>query len=299
MKDKCTLCGLEANYFDTFGFDGSKYDCPRCGRVEISGTAEAVYLNNPKYENEKHILSGITRYRTENNLKPIVILSDSYDYLKDEYYIPRNVSQKLNLLLRYLSKKSDYAGHKIEINYGLDYPITFSKSVNEFNFILEQIKDKKLIIQNPDASFCLTVEGWNRIEELNTKIIDKKQGFIAMWFDESLIEVYANGFRKAIKDCEYEPMRIDIKEHNNKIDDEIIAEIRNSKLLIADFTGQRGGVYFEAGFAQGLGIPVIWTCNKEDVSNLHFDTRQYNHITWSNSEDLYTQLVNRIKATIK
>ena len=94
-------------------------------------------------------------------------------------------------------------------------------------------------------------------------------------------------------------MRIDLKQHINKIDDEIIAEIRNSKFLIADFTGNRGGVYYEAGFAYGLGIPVIWTCKKEDISELHFDTRQYNHITWTNSEDLYIQLVNRIKATIK
>ena len=40
-------------------------------------------------------------------------------------------------------------------------------------------------------------------------------------------------------------------------------QIRKSKFLIADFTGQRGGVYYEAGFAYGLGLPVIWTCRKD------------------------------------
>ena len=36
-------------------------------------------------------------------------------------------------------------------------------------------------------------------------------------------------------------------EHINRIGDEIISQIRRSKFLIADFTGHRGGVYFEAG----------------------------------------------------
>jgi hypothetical protein len=43
-------------------------------------------------------------------------------------------------------------------------------------------------------------------------------------------------------------------------------------LLVADFTGQRGGVYWEAGFAQGLGIPVIRTCKSDELWKLHFDT---------------------------
>jgi nucleoside 2-deoxyribosyltransferase len=67
---------------------------------------------------------------------------------------------------------------------------------------------------------------------------------------------------------------------------------------VADFTGQRHGVYFEAGFAQGLGLPVIWTCREDHVKNLHFDTRQQNHITWEQSDDLREKLKNRIWAVI-
>ena len=92
------------------------------------------------------------------------------------------------------------------------------------------------------------------------------------------------------------------KEHVNKIDDEIIAEIRRSRFLVADFTqgqdGARGGVYFEAGFAFGLGIPVIYTCRKDMIEKLAFDTRQYNHIFWECNEDLRRSLGNRIAATI-
>jgi hypothetical protein len=70
---------------------------------------------------------------------------------------------------------------------------------------------------------------------------------------------------KAIYDSGYDPRRVDQQHHHlNKVDDEIVAEIRRSRFLVADFTCEpgkvRGGVYFEAGFARGLNIPIIWTC---------------------------------------
>ena len=99
-----------------------------------------------------------------------------------------------------------------------------------------------------------------------------------------------------------EAQRIDRKEHSNKIDDEIIAEIRRSRFVVADFTCERekvrGGVYYEAGFALGLGLPVIWTCRKDCLDYLHFDTRQYNHIVWETPEELYARLKARIGAFI-
>jgi len=93
-------------------------------------------------------------------------------------------------------------------------------------------------------------------------------------------------------------MRIDRKEHANKICDEIVAEIRRSPFLVADYTGQRGGVYYEAGFAAGLGIPVILTCRKDDLKNIHFDVRQYNCIHWETPSELARRLQVRIEAVI-
>ena len=46
----------------------------------------------------------------------------------------------------------------------------------------------------------------------------------------------------------------------------------------------------------GLTIPVIWTCRKDEVANLSFDTRQYPHILWETKEELKEKLKNRIKA---
>jgi hypothetical protein len=48
--------------------------------------------------------------------------------------------------------------------------------------------------------------------------------------------------------------------------------------MVADFTGHRGGVYFEAGDGLGLGIPAIWTCRYDELKKSHFDMRQFNYI---------------------
>jgi nucleoside 2-deoxyribosyltransferase len=71
-----------------------------------------------------------------------------------------------------------------------------------------------------------------------------------------------------------------------------------SAFLIADFTGHRGGVYFETGYAMGRGLPVIWMCRKDDVDNLHFDIRQYNSINRSEPTELAKRLQKGIEALL-
>jgi len=126
-----------------------------------------------------------------------------------------------------------------------------------------------------------------------------RQAFVAMSFAPDLNSAYTDGIRPALRETGYSPMRIDELQHNDKIDDKIVAELRRSGLLIADFTGHRGGVYFEAGYGLGRGIPVIWSCRLDDVEKAHFDTRQFNHLTWTTPDDLREKLANRIRATLE
>jgi hypothetical protein len=121
-----------------------------------------------------------------------------------------------------------------------------------------------------------------------------------MWFNPIMDEVWTEGFHPGIEDAGYKALRIDRHPHNNRIDDEIIVKIKESKFLVADFTARRGGVYFEAGFALGLGKPVIWTVREPELRKIHFDTRQYCFIPWTcdNLPKLREDLRLRIEATI-
>lgn len=94
------------------------------------------------------------------------------------------------------------------------------------------------------------------------------------------------------------PHRVAQREHTEKIDDEIIAQIRRSRLVVADFSLHRAGVYYEAGFAKGLGLEVFFTCRKEDLASLHFDVLQSNTIDWQSPEELRQRLAKRIEAVL-
>ena len=147
----------------------------------------------------------------------------------------------------------------------------------------------------------VTVEGYAKVEDVIGSTVSN-QAFVAMWFDSSMNATYEKGIEPAIQAAGFDAKVINRDPTVDKIDDAIIAEIRRSKFIVADFThgekGARGGVYFEAGFAMGLGIPVIFACRHDMVDKLHFDTRQYSHVVWNDPDDLRQQLLERIQARI-
>jgi hypothetical protein len=169
---------------------------------------------------------------------------------------------------------------------------------NELWFLLvDYLADsEKCVIRvgQGDRVFRISPKGWTRLAGANP---NSRVGFIAMWIDARLNPLFA-AIEKGISDAGYAPERIDKVEHNNRIDDEIIAHIRRSRFIVADMTGNRGGVYFESGFALGLGLEVIWLCRKGRLNRVHFDNRQYNFIEWSFDDlpDLTKRLTTRIEA---
>jgi len=186
-----------------------------------------------------------------------------------------------------LGQSIDLSDPKVEVRLQATDP-------GEVAFIADFLRDQGWVQGNLE----LTPLGAIQADEWKRTASSSMQGFVAMWFDKGMNDAWINGLQKGIVNAGYLATRIDAKEHVNKICDEIIAEIRRSKFLVADFTDQRGGVYFEAGFAAGLGLPVIWTCRKDDLLNLHFDTRQYNFIDWETPDELANRLQKRIEAVI-
>ncbi len=224
------------------------------------------------------------------------------DYLAE----PRTIDgffDQLDRILLYIVRHTERMGRWVSLNLQLDYPIAFAKDSEEFKYMLSVLPGIGYLefasISEDVFEYRLTPEGLKRVDEIRPRLVGAgKQCFVAMWFDDKLNEVYSFGFEPAIRDAGYDPVRIDKVHHNEKICDRIIAEIRRSRFVVADFTGHRGGVYFEAGFAMGLGLPVIWTCRDDALNKTHFDTRQYNHIEWQASGDLRQKLYERICATM-
>lgn len=248
--------------------------------------------------------------RRQGNIAPSVTgeIARSFIGTNDRRSLP--MAKRAERLLRFLISRTNHAGETVVIHECFDSALAWSESVgiDEVLFLLAYLNGQEFI-QNFDhlrmnSERCIatvSVKGYAYLEELITNP-DSSQAFVAMWFDKSMNDAYENGLAKGIRDAGFTPLRIDRKEDVIKIDDEIIAEIRRSRFVVADMThgkkGARGGVYFEAGFALGLDLPVIYCCRDDDISELHFDTQQYHHIFWKTPEELRVNLRNRIRAIV-
>ena len=181
-------------------------------------------------------------------------------------------------VLEYISQKADSITNEIELSEK-DVPRFVLKDKHElFEYIskMSELGYWDLLQFKPDPTTSifkrkvkLTLNGWKKIDEIRITKVDSNQAFVAMWFDDSMDKFYEKGIKPALEKTGFNPI-INVKNvpHNDNIDDLIIAQIRKSGLLIADFTGNRPSVYYEAGFAKGLNIPVIWLCRKSDEVSL-------------------------------
>ena len=211
-------------------------------------------------------------------------------------------------LLGFIAERTPALATSIHIFSGDGEAYAWSESTDwkELTFLVDYLSGEKLLDvyymnMRHHCTCRITMNGYRLIAEQEANIATT-QAFVAMWFDDSMDDAFEKGIKPAIVAAGYKPLRIDQEPDVKKIDDEIIAGIRRSRFLVADFThgdeGARGGVYFEAGFAEGLGIPVIYTCRNDMVDKLHFDTRQYAHIVWETPDELRDGLLHRIRARI-
>ena len=292
-----------------------KWNCPVCGEIycherlhrirlpALNGQEKAMvaaFLHERKVSGrDVTVIAG--EPSPDGQEEPDVVTLDAIlGYMKHVFESPR---ERMNHALLRLARMSAKPGALVRVTHPA---VVYAEDGDVQRFLLGALADAEYVraIETCDPSesrVALTVHGWTKAAELEQERrgVDSTDAFVAMWFDEKMDEAYEKGIKPAIEEAGYGPVRIDRNISPGKICDEIIAQIRKSRFLVADFTGGRQGVYFEAGFAMGLGIPVIWTVREDRVkTDLHFDTRQYRHIDWKDVSDLRTRLRMSIEANI-
>ena len=316
----CPIWGTPAEEKPNDGRDGILVNSPRAGGLYLISRTAIEVIANCDDATKARLTSELVKQRRLGNQCPTVTSTTISDTKLSR---GMSINERVDSALLYLESKSEHLGTAIP--HSEFFQVHDSVNVNELEvsyfdllahsecvgnsdlaFLLNYLAETELVsytfINPPVRSCTLTVKGYARLEALKHVPAVSSRAFVAMWFDDSMAEAWEQGIKPAIVEAGYEPVRIDRVEHINKIDDEIIAEIRKARFVVADFTqggkGARGGVYYEAGFARGLGIPVISTCQKKAIGKVHFDTRQYNHILWEGVDDLRDQLLKRIEAKI-
>jgi nucleoside 2-deoxyribosyltransferase len=306
-KATCVICGFDAASMP-LGAPFFKVTCPRCGSYAVDHSDAPVLLANIKPGDQPIVSEWVyEQNRLDGVDRPPVIRSGDIPSIAARHKF--TFAERVQRLLIYVLEQTDgQPGRDVDIH---DYRVHAALQTFDDDYlghIAHYLKGEGILeVKLPQPARAgargalrvnLTPRGVMQAEELVLAHTASTQGFVAMWFHAEMAEAWEKGFSRAIEAAGYKSLRIDNKEHANKICDEIIAEIRKSRFVVADFTGHRGGVYFEAGYSLGRDIPVIWACRKADIDKLHFDIRQYNCIDWDTPEELSQRLRVRIEAVI-
>ena len=294
-ETNCVICNFIAEITSTSDHGSEiRWKCVRCGEFTTLDSAKSL-INNLSPPNQAK-LSGWIFDQNGKKMTPVIdrdiverVTAQSRPSIRDR--IDRFLLEAIN--------NQSKLGSIFDAMNPRFIAATYSQDIDEVMYLIQVLTHKQMIDQPYlDGGYQVLYEGYNAIDSL---IREKKSFgtcFIAMSFDESLNEAYNKGFKIGIQNAGYDPVRVDKIEHIKRIDDEILVQIRNSNFIVADFTEHKHGVYFEAGFALGLNLPVIWTCRKDSMGGLHFDIRQYNTIKWDSPEDLADRLKSRITEVV-
>jgi hypothetical protein len=146
--------------------------------------------------------------------------------------------------------------------------------------------------------------GWRRYAELKKAHAESRTAFMAPKLgDPSLTRMVDECFRPAVARTGFELRLITDKQPAGIIDNQLRAAILASRFVISDLTHANRGAYWEAGYAEGLGLPVIYTCEKSawDREKTHFDTNHLKTIVWDADEQQSAgeELTATIRATLR
>lgn len=329
MCINCMFCGKECQFHRDADIRGGIdfYDCPSCGRYIFSYLSK-MEMDGIIKEN-KHLISGHLYEFNRGKTDYRDLCGDAIKQLLKDGRVPQTNKQRIERFLLNLYKTDNTIGKTINVLapdtylsiigfdgsdiHKEDISMSYAKDKEELYSMLKALVSLGYMTQTQqhyEYYYSITPKGFERAEQLMSTQTDSTSVFVAMWFGDEVKSVYEEAIQPAIEECGYRAVRVDKIEHNNDITDEIVVGIKGSKFVVADLTGYRGGVYFEAGYAKGLGKELILSCRKDwfdgekDSSGkwikeaVHFDLNHLNTIDWETPVELKMRLVNRINATV-
>lgn len=217
--------------------------------------------------------------------------SDDIDRILENTPLP-NPQEQADLLILRLGQNTKGLGDFETLSPKLWMPIIGAWHEANVGKLVQELAAQGLIKQEnfPNVShpgLTLTMSGWARFQELQRGATQSRKAFMAMPYGNILLDgVYTQCFKPAVKAAGFDLFRLDEQPRAGVIDNRIRVDIRTARFLIADLTNENRGAYWEAGFAEGLDKPVIYTCERSyfDAQKTHFDTNHCTTIVWSQAD---------------
>lgn len=214
-------------------------------------------------------------------------------------------AEQLLLRIYTINKKFGAYIPQEDIFSALDADMNHEKR-GEICFLIEDVLIKSLEFLVPAVNkkkYKISAEGFKFLHESFYKLSPSNSVFCALWFNDKTEKLWFQGIEPAVKSANYIARRIDNEHFTEDVIAQMLILINSSKFVIADLTGNRGGVYYEAGYAKARGLPVIFTCKENSMRSddpPHFDVNHYPILVWNDdslnefSNKLYARIINTI-----
>lgn len=234
---------------------------------------------------------------------------------------PDSLTERVERIMLNLERQSKRLGDLVGFERRASSFLTdlYAEDATESKFTLNALIGRGLVRMEDDRyEVSITDKGWDYLDRLrHRRPSPLNPAFVAMWYGDrkkpetiaAMSELFATIIRPSAEAVGYNADRADVEigwphdaplavstKPSDFIMDKVLGMIRIAPFVIADYTENRNGVYFEAGYARGLGLTVIHTCREDSFEKAHFDVKQIDTILWAKPEELKEKLVDRIRS---
>lgn len=308
----CPICLSPATQGASTG-DNQHFTCARCGRFKLSGTASSVMPSRiEKNPNLPTLLSYFVRRQQGDGSEPAVTVA-TLDAL-DRERVKTPAEQRDDLILWIGSNQPSLVHplkttkHDVAASIGAykTYKADRADAEDGLQWLWQEIGNEKDFVWNDRADgllLTMTMKGWDRFHALRRTVKDSRIAFMAMKFNDAELDGVVNDyFRAAVAKTGFELRLLSDNQAAGLIDNQLRAALHLAAVVVADLTHDNNGAYFEAGFAEGRGVPVIYTCKADKFKAVksHFDTQHMVTIMWdpANPQPAADLLTATIRATL-
>jgi nucleoside 2-deoxyribosyltransferase len=304
----CPVCKFNLEEEPSSQGGNKIFNCLVCGKFKLTGTAQLMLPEYWKhYDDRRPVLSHFLRRMALTNTLPS-LNDEMCKQIIEKQSLPSPFEQS-DSLIRLAGNQSPGPGEAAYFNALSLQAMIGAQSQVGLQFVrngtieagLTTKHDKGGKQRDANLGLALTFEGWKRFDELTRGAHAGRTAFMAMQYHdaEELKKILDDCFRRAVSETGYRLLRLDDDPRAGLIDDRIRVDIQSARFVVVDLSHDNAGAYWEAGYAEGLGKPVIYTCEeKKFIENqTHFDTNHLTTVLWSSDD--YMGTADKLKATIR